>query len=66
MLGVHRGTAEGRARLPNGKRRWKMLVVESGGPTMFAGIGIMRALNAGNAMPVPTRRKAAKKYSIVI
>jgi hypothetical protein len=29
-----------------------MLVVESGGPRMFAGIGIMRALNAGKAMPV--------------
>jgi len=31
----------------SGKRRWKasMLVATSGGPTMFARIGVMRALN---------------------
>jgi hypothetical protein len=33
--------------LPNGKPQWKasLLVVELGGPTMFARIGVMRALN---------------------
>lgn len=41
-----------------------LLVAEGGGPTMFARIGIMRALNAGNVTPEP-QRKQAKAYRIV-
>jgi hypothetical protein len=43
-----------------------MLVAESGGPTMFARIGVMQALNAGKprAATVP-RRKRATAYGIV-
>jgi hypothetical protein len=43
-----------------------MLVVEFGGPTMFARIGIMSALNRGQQGPdAGTRRKRAKAYRIV-
>jgi hypothetical protein len=43
-----------------------LLVAESGGPTMFARIGVMRALhrNKLEAAPAP-RRKRAKAYRIV-
>jgi hypothetical protein len=43
-----------------------ILVATSGGPTMLARIGIMRALHHGKPAPesVP-RRKAAKKYRVV-
>jgi hypothetical protein len=43
-----------------------MLVAEHDGPTMFARIGMMRALhrNRPNAAAVP-RRKRAKAYRIV-
>jgi hypothetical protein len=38
----------------------------SGGPTMFARIGVMRALNHGKPVPVLTRRrKPTKAYRIV-
>lgn len=40
-----------------------MLVAERGGPTMFARIGIMRALNIGKAEE--PRKKAAKKYRVI-
>jgi hypothetical protein len=42
-----------------------LLVAESGGPTMFARIGVMRALNRRRpeAAPAP-RRKRAKAYKI--
>jgi hypothetical protein len=43
-----------------------MLVAESGGPTMFARIGVMRALNYGKPDPAPMpHRKSAKAYGIV-
>jgi hypothetical protein len=43
-----------------------ILVATSGGPTMFARIGIMRALNYGKPDPAPMpRRKSAKAYRIV-
>ena len=43
-----------------------ILVATSGGPTMFARIGIMRALNAGKPDPaIVPRRKGAKAYRIV-
>ena len=43
-----------------------ILVATSGGPTMFARIGIMRALNQGKPDPalVP-RRKHAKAYKVI-
>ena len=43
-----------------------MLVATLGGPTMFARIGVMRALNYGKPDPafVP-HRKRAKAYGIV-
>jgi hypothetical protein len=43
-----------------------ILVAETGGPMMFARIGVMRALHAGQpeAPPEP-KRKRAKKYRIV-
>jgi len=43
-----------------------LLVAESDGPTMFARIGMMRALNQRRpeAAPAP-RRKRAKAYNIV-
>jgi hypothetical protein len=43
-----------------------ILVATSGGPTVFARIGVMRALNAGKPDPAPMpRRKSAKAYRIV-
>ena len=43
-----------------------LLVAESGGPTMFARIGVMRALNQSKLAPkVTPRRKRAKAYSVV-
>lgn len=43
-----------------------LLVAESGGPTMFARIGMKRALNAGTPDPLlGPRRKGAKKFGIV-
>jgi hypothetical protein len=43
-----------------------LLVAERGGPTMFARIGVMRALNAGKPDPeITPRRKRAKRYRIV-
>ena len=43
-----------------------ILVAASGGPTMFARIGIMRALNAGKPDPRLTPRvKRVKAYRIV-
>jgi hypothetical protein len=43
-----------------------LLVAESGGPTMFARISVMRALNGRKpeAAPAP-RRKRAKAYQII-
>jgi hypothetical protein len=41
-----------------------LLVVERGGPTLFARIGIMRALYPGETAPTP-RKKWARKYRIV-
>jgi hypothetical protein len=43
-----------------------MLVAELGGPTMFARIGIMRALNHGKPDPAPMpRRKRAKACRVI-
>ncbi len=45
-----------------------MLVAESGGPTMFARIGMLRALNRGKSAVAPMRgprKKAVRKYWIV-
>ena len=42
-----------------------MQVVEENGPTMMARIGIMRALNAGQAKHREPRRKALKRYRVV-
>ena len=43
-----------------------MLVAEHDGPTMFARIGVMRALNLGKPAPKnEPRRKRAKAYRIV-
>jgi hypothetical protein len=43
-----------------------LLVAEHDGPTMFARIGIMRALNAGEPdLKITPRRKRAKAYRIV-
>ena len=43
-----------------------MLVVERGGPTMFARIGIMRALNRGK-LPLDSgpQRKKVKAYRVI-
>jgi hypothetical protein len=41
-----------------------MLVVEHGGDTMLARVGIMRALYPGETAPTQ-RRKRARKYRIV-
>jgi hypothetical protein len=44
----------------------KTIVATSGGPTMFARIGVMRALSRGKPDPAITpRRKRAKSYKIV-
>lgn len=44
-----------------------MLVAELGGPTMFARIGVMRALNAKKAPanPVSRARRSVRKYKIL-
>jgi hypothetical protein len=43
-----------------------ILVATSGGPTMFARTGIMRALNRGKPdTAIAPRRKRAKVYKIV-
>jgi hypothetical protein len=43
-----------------------ILVATSGGPTMFARIGIMRALNAGKPDPaIVPPRKRAKAYKVI-
>jgi hypothetical protein len=44
-----------------------ILVATSGGPTMLARIGMMRALNANarKEQPAEPRRKVSKKYRIV-
>ncbi len=46
-----------------------LLVAEREGPTMFARIGVMRALNGGRgaraARSSDPRKKAARKYQIV-
>ncbi|MBP1092971.1 hypothetical protein [Bradyrhizobium diazoefficiens] len=43
-----------------------LLVVERGGPTMFARIGILRALNRRKPSPdLEPRQKRAKSYRIV-
>jgi hypothetical protein len=42
-----------------------LLVAEHNGPTMFARIGIMRALNRRAERTLTPRKKAAKKYRIV-
>ncbi len=43
-----------------------LLVAESGGPAMFARIGVMRALNAGKPDPQLTRqRRRAKAYRVI-
>ncbi len=43
-----------------------LLIAERGGPTMFARIGMMRALNTGKPDPqIRPPRKQAKKYRVV-
>jgi hypothetical protein len=43
-----------------------LLVAETDGPTMFARIGVMRALNHSKPLPkIEPRRKPAKAYKIV-
>lgn len=43
-----------------------ILVAEGGGPTMFARIGVMRALSQGKTAPdLRPRRKPAKKYRVI-
>jgi hypothetical protein len=43
-----------------------LLIAEHDGPTMFARIGMMRALNRGNAKATPApRRKRAKAYRVI-
>jgi hypothetical protein len=43
-----------------------ILVATSGGPTMLARIGVMRALNRGKPDPaIVPRRKGAKAHRIV-
>ncbi|WP_262048672.1 hypothetical protein [Bradyrhizobium sp. Bra78] len=43
-----------------------LLVAERGGPTMFARIGVMRALNAGKPPTAQQRRrKLAKSYRLI-
>jgi hypothetical protein len=42
-----------------------LLVAERGGPTMFARIGVMRALNAGKTPPAAPRRKRVKAYRLI-
>ena len=43
-----------------------MLVAEHNGPTMFAQIGMMRALHRHGPKPAPVaRRKSAKAYRVI-
>jgi hypothetical protein len=43
-----------------------ILVTENNGPTMFARIGVMHALNAGKPSPESTpRRKRTKVYMVI-
>jgi hypothetical protein len=42
-----------------------LLVAERNGPTMFARIGMMRALNAGKPPPAIERRKRARVYRLI-
>jgi len=42
-----------------------LLVAERNGPTMFARIGMMRALNAGKPPPAIERSKRAKVYRVL-
>ncbi len=43
-----------------------ILVAESGGPTMFARIGVMRALNHGKPDPAIVQQgKRAKVYKVI-
>ena len=42
-----------------------LLVAERNGPTMFARIGMMRALNAGKPVPGIERGKRAKVYRVL-
>jgi hypothetical protein len=43
-----------------------MLIGEHGGPTMFAQIGMMRALHRHGPKPAPVaRRKSAKAYRVI-
>ncbi len=43
-----------------------LLVVERGGPTMFARIGMMRAINRGRPNPdVAPRGKRVRRYRLV-
>lgn len=42
-----------------------LLVIERGGPTMLARIGVMRALNAGKPPPAIERTKRAKVYRLI-
>jgi hypothetical protein len=42
-----------------------ILVATRGGPTMFARIGVLRALNRHHQHRMEPRRKATKKYRIV-
>ena len=42
-----------------------LLVAERSGPTMFARIGMMRALNAGKPPPAIERRKRARMYRLI-
>jgi hypothetical protein len=43
-----------------------LLVVERGGPTMFARIGIMRALNRGKpTSKIEPRRKKARVFTVI-
>jgi hypothetical protein len=53
------------------KQHWQttiemlILAAEDRGPTMFARIAVMRALNHGKPKPVIERRKRAKAYRII-
>jgi hypothetical protein len=42
-----------------------MLVVDRGGPTMFARIGVVRALNRHQKPVVKPRKKRVRSYTIV-
>ena len=43
-----------------------VIVIEHNGPTMFARIGVMRALNRGKPSPtLQARRKPARKHGVI-